>query len=91
MIEKIRNKIDVTDKEILKLLNERVKLVIEIGKIKSEKKEDIFVPAREKEIVANLRKLNKGPISNDSLSDIIKEELNIKKLIYKKGKSKAKS
>ena len=42
MIKKIRNKIDRIDEGILKLLNERVKLAIEIGKIKSKKKEDIF-------------------------------------------------
>ncbi|MFH0947386.1 MAG: prephenate dehydratase [Elusimicrobiota bacterium] len=86
MIKKIRSKIDEVDEGILKLLNERVKLAIEIGKIKSKKKEDIFVPVREKEIVANLKKLNKGPITDEDLSDIFREILNISRSIQKKLK-----
>ncbi len=86
MIEKIRSKIDRVDEGILKLLNERVKLAIEIGKIKSKKKEDIFAPVREKEVVSNLVKLNKGPIPDDFLSDIFQEILNASRSIQKKIK-----
>ena len=45
MIEKIRSKIDRIDEGILKLLNERVKLAVEIGKIKSKRKKRIFCSA----------------------------------------------
>ncbi|MDO8734227.1 MAG: prephenate dehydratase [Elusimicrobiota bacterium] len=86
MIEKIRSKIDRVDEGILKLLNERVKLAIEIGKIKSKKKEDIFVPLREKEIISNLKNLNKGPITGEALSDIFREILNVSRSIQKKIK-----
>lgn len=86
MIERIRNKIDRIDEGILKLLNERVKLAIEIGKIKSKKKEDVFVPLREKEIISNLKNLNKGPITGEALSDIFREILNVSRAIQKKIK-----
>ncbi|MFA5779310.1 MAG: prephenate dehydratase [Elusimicrobiota bacterium] len=86
MIEKIRSKIDRVDEGILKLLNERVKLAVEIGKIKSKKKEDIFVPLREREIISNLKNLNKGPITGEALSDIFREILNVSRSIQKKIK-----
>ncbi|PIU83621.1 MAG: prephenate dehydratase, partial [Elusimicrobia bacterium CG06_land_8_20_14_3_00_38_11] len=86
MIEKIRSKIDKVDEGILKLLNERVKLAIEIGKIKSKKREDIFVPIREKEIISNLKNLNKGPITGEALSDIFREILNVSRSIQEKIK-----
>ncbi|MFH1540694.1 MAG: prephenate dehydratase [Elusimicrobiota bacterium] len=86
MIEKIRSKIDKIDKKILEFINERVNLAIEIGKVKSEKKEDIFVPVREKKIISNLKNLNKGPITNEALSDIFREILNVSRSIQKKMK-----
>lgn len=86
MIEKIRSKIDRIDEGILKLLNERVKLAIEIGKIKSQKKEDIFAPVREKEVVSNLVKRNKGPLPDECLSDIFQEIVNVSRSIQKKLK-----
>ncbi|MDD5686806.1 MAG: prephenate dehydratase [Elusimicrobia bacterium] len=86
MIGEIRKKIDVIDKNILKLLNDRIELAIKIGKIKSSKKEEVFVPVREKEIISNIIKLNKGPIPNECLSDIFKEILNVSRSIQKKIK-----
>ncbi|MBN1383540.1 MAG: prephenate dehydratase [Elusimicrobia bacterium] len=86
MIKGIRKKIDGLDQKILKLLNERIKLAIKIGKIKSEKKESIFAPVREKEIVSNLLKRNMGPIPDEFLSDIFQEILNASRSIQKKIK-----
>ena len=86
MIEKMRKEIDAVDEKILKLLNERIKLAIAVGKIKSEKKEEVFVPVREREIISNLKKLNSGPINDDSLSDIFREILNISRSVQEKLK-----
>lgn len=86
MIKKKRKRIDNIDGKILELLNERIKLAIEIGKIKSERKEDIFAPVREKEIVSNLMRLNRGPIPDEFLSDIFHEILNASRSIQKKIK-----
>ncbi|MEW6557481.1 MAG: prephenate dehydratase [Elusimicrobiota bacterium] len=86
MILEIRQKIDRVDKKILKLLNERIKLAIKIGKIKSQKQEDIFSPVREKEVVTNLVKQNKGPLPDECLSDIFQEILNVSRSIQKKLK-----
>ena len=63
-LEKLRSRIDELDSELLKLLNERAKCVIKIGKIKQKEKKDVLVPLREKELLDRLRKVNKGPITD---------------------------
>ena len=63
-LEKLRSRIDELDSELLKLLNERAKCVIEIGKIKQKEKKDVLVPLREKELLDRLRTANKGPMTD---------------------------
>jgi len=63
-LEKLRSCIDALDSELLKLLNERAKCVIEIGKIKQKEKKDVLVPLREKELLDRLGKVNKGPMTD---------------------------
>ena len=63
-LEKLRSRIDELDSELLKLLNERAKCVIKIGKIKQKEKKDVLVPLREKELLDRLRTVNKGPMTD---------------------------
>ena len=63
-MEKLRSRIDELDSELLKLLNERAKCVIKIGKIKQKEKKDVLVPLREKELLDRLRIVNKGPMTD---------------------------
>ena len=62
-LEKLRSCIDELDSELLKLLNERAKYVIQIGKIKQKEKKGVLVPLREKELLDRLRTVNKGPMT----------------------------
>ena len=64
-MEKLRSRIDELDTELLKLLNERAKCVIKIGKIKQKEKKDVLVPQREKELLDHLRTVNKGPMTDE--------------------------
>ena len=64
-LEKLRSRIDELDTELLKLLNERAKCVIKIGKIKHKGKKDVLVPMREKELLDRLRTVNKGPMADE--------------------------
>ena len=63
-LEKLRTSIDELDNKLLKLLNERAKCVIKIGKIKQKAKTDVLVPLREKELLVRLRTVNKGPMTD---------------------------
>ena len=64
-LKKLRSRIDELDSELLKLLNERAKCVINIGKIKQKEKKDVLVPLREKELLDRLLTVNKGPMKDE--------------------------
>jgi chorismate mutase / prephenate dehydratase len=61
-IEGIRKEIDGIDKKILELLNRRAEKVKEIAEVKTKENMLSFDPAREKKIIEELNKVNKGPL-----------------------------
>ncbi len=71
--DKLRQKIDSLDQEILKLLNERGGIALEIRKLKMENSVGVYDPVREKLIENKLRDLNTGPFSDDSVLNIFRE------------------
>ncbi|MBI5188212.1 MAG: prephenate dehydratase [Nitrospirae bacterium] len=74
-LEKLRGEIDEIDNEILKLLNKRAEIVINIAHIKRNEKEKFYSPERERQILERLTTLNKGPFPNDTLKVIYREIL----------------
>jgi chorismate mutase / prephenate dehydratase len=70
-----RQDIDRIDDEILRLLNERSKTVIEIGKLKkqSDHQANLHTPRREAEIVSRLMGDNKGPFPNEAIRSVYRE------------------
>lgn len=70
-----RNKIDRIDDEILRLLNERSKSVIEIGRIKKEQDADanLHTPAREAAIIERLVSGNPGPFPSEAIRPVYRE------------------
>ena len=72
-IEELRTKIDKIDSEILKLLNDRMNVVHEIGVIKSASNESVYRPEREKEIIDRLVQLSEGRMKVSSIKPIFQE------------------
>jgi chorismate mutase/prephenate dehydratase len=72
-LQKHRAAIDKLDKDIVALLNERTRHVLEIGAIKLSANEEIYAPHRELAVLDRVCKSNKGPITNDSLRAIYRE------------------
>ena len=72
-LDDLRKKIDVMDSDLVRLLNERTEIVLEIGKVKRSKGEEVYVPAREKEVLERVSKLNEGPLKADSVQAIYRE------------------
>src|SRR5439155_3540806 len=68
-----RKAIDHLDEEIVRLLNERTRHVLEIGSIKLKAGEEIYAPHRELAVLQRICKLNGGPMSNESLRAIYRE------------------
>jgi len=63
-IDDWRERIDEVDGKILELLNERTRYSLEIGQIKRQANLPVYVPAREKEILERLTRLNQGPLTD---------------------------
>ena len=72
-LKEYRDIIDKTDKQIVDLINERAKAVIEIGKIKHRSNAQIFSPMREREVYQKITELNKGPVPDKILKAIYRE------------------
>ncbi|MBT5322016.1 MAG: chorismate mutase, partial [Verrucomicrobiales bacterium] len=72
-IQKHRTAIDKLDAQIVKLLNRRTKHVIGIGKAKLAGSKSTYQPDREQALLRRIRKLNDGPISDESLGHIYRE------------------
>ena len=70
-----RKEIDRIDDQIIRLLNERSKSVIEIGKLKKEKNADanLHTAGREAEIIERLTKLNTGPFPHEAVRSVYRE------------------
>ena len=62
-----RKEIDAVDLKIVRLLNERTRVVEEIGRIKQELSLPIYEPKREDEVFANVTGNNTGPLSSEAL------------------------
>jgi monofunctional chorismate mutase len=76
-MEKQRKRIDKIDEQLTKLLDERMGLSFEIGKIKKEKKLPVYVPEREREIFETLKALPKETIRDDELEDLFRHIIKI--------------
>ena len=72
-LENLRKQIDSIDQEILDRLNRRVELARQIGHIKHEEGEDIYVPSREEEVFGRLRGQNSGPLPDKAVRSIYRE------------------
>jgi chorismate mutase/prephenate dehydratase len=69
----LREKIDALDHRMVELLNERLALAAEIGKLKRNTGGPIYVAEREDAVLRKVIELNKGPIKNEALQAIYRE------------------
>lgn len=72
-LEPYRKKIDQIDDELLKLLNDRAQVSLEIGKIKRNNKLDLHDPSREKWIYSRLIQQSSGALPDQAIKHIFKE------------------
>ncbi len=68
-----RKEIDLIDEKLLSLLNRRLSIALEIGRIKKERREKIYNPERESEILKRLNSKNPGPLREEDLKKIFKK------------------
>ena len=72
-LDELRKQIDKIDLQLIELLNERARSVIEIGKLKNKTNKPIYAPDREKQVLDKIIKTNKGPLPDRCLTAIWRE------------------
>lgn len=65
-----RDRIDAVDCRILDLLNERTRIVEEIGEIKKAAQMPIYEPKREDQVYRNIIENNRGPLSGEAVKRV---------------------
>jgi len=69
-LRKHRRDLDLLDQKLLTLLNRRLRIGVEIGKIKRGMGKKVYDAQREKEILDRLRRKNRGPLKESDLRRI---------------------
>ena len=72
-LQTFRQQIDSLDAQIVKLLNDRANVVVEIGKLKQQTNAPIYAPDREKAVLQKVRSLNMGPLPDRCLEAVYRE------------------
>ncbi|MFN7922727.1 MAG: chorismate mutase [Bryobacteraceae bacterium] len=70
LLSECRRQIDTVDRRIVELLNERARIVENVGDIKQRAKLRIYEPKREDLVYGNVFSSNGGPLTNDALRRI---------------------
>lgn len=65
-----RKAIDALDLRLMELLNERTRVVEEIGRVKESVGLPIYEPKREEDVFRNVTDHNQGPLTADALKSI---------------------
>ena len=82
-LEEFRVLIDEVDRSIVALLNERTRVVEDIGRVKRQAQLPIYEPKREDQVFANIKETNHGPISQEAARRIFERIIDEMRTIQK--------
>ncbi|MBF0387147.1 MAG: prephenate dehydratase [Candidatus Omnitrophica bacterium] len=69
----LRNKIDDIDSEIVRLLNDRARVSLEVGQAKLKSNKSIYAPDRERQVLDRIKARNKGPMPHSAFEAVYRE------------------
>lgn len=74
-LEQLRGEIDTIDRELLRLINARARVAIDVGKVKRRYDDDpkFYRPEREAQILRAYAENNQGPLSDAEASRLMRE------------------
>ncbi len=81
-LNKFRNDIDKIDSKLLDLISKRSSIAQKVGKLKNDGV--IYKPEREAQVLLRLLEENKGPLSNESITNIFKSIISNCRALEKK-------
>lgn len=74
-IRTLRREIDRLDRQLVRLLNQRAKYSLAIGRLKQRAGLPLFIHKREQEIARNIARANRGPLPDHALQHLYGELL----------------
>jgi chorismate mutase/prephenate dehydratase len=78
-IDKLRQRIDAIDEQLLDLFNQRAACAVDVATVKRELSDkpdeaiDFFRPDREAQVIKRIKSLNQGPLSDQEVGRLIRE------------------
>jgi chorismate mutase/prephenate dehydratase len=78
-LEKLRERIDTIDAQLLDLFNQRAACAVDVAAVKRELSDspdetiDFFRPDREAQVIKRIQSMNRGPLSDDEVGRLIRE------------------
>ncbi|MBL8746195.1 MAG: prephenate dehydratase [Phycisphaerae bacterium] len=72
-LDAIRQRIDRLDDQIVRLLNERAALIVEVGRVKRETGVPIYAPHREQAVLKRVLEANAGPLPARTVEAVYRE------------------
>ena len=74
-LQQLRKRIDLVDRRVLRLLNQRAVLALRVGRLKKRHGRSLFDPRRERAILRRLTVANLGPLPAPAVRAIYREIL----------------
>ncbi len=72
-LEELRNRVDELNVQLLNVINERARLVQEIGRVKETQGVNRYDPVRERKMLDSILDKNDGPFEKSTLQHLFKE------------------
>ncbi|HOW57456.1 MAG TPA: prephenate dehydratase [Smithellaceae bacterium] len=82
-LDKLRANMKEKDREIIRLLNERAGISVQIGQVKGQEGMTVYDPAQEARVYNYLQELNCGPLPGGSLKVIFREIISASRELQK--------
>jgi chorismate mutase/prephenate dehydratase len=82
-LKQVRDAIDAIDRQLVERLNERARLVAEVGRIKQDAGAPVFQPEREAEVVRRVIQASQGPLPDAALEAIYREIMSAARAIQR--------
>jgi len=82
-LEELRKRIDVLDRQLVELLNERARAAQRVGHLKAATSLPVYEPNREKVVYANVRAANTGPLPDIELTHIYERIIDVMRALQR--------
>ena len=82
-LEELRSRIDVLDRQLVELLNERARAAQMVGHLKAATSLPVYEPNREKVVYANVRAANQGPLPDLELTHIYERIIDVMRALQR--------